>query len=102
MLLAPQGRLDLTTAAEFQDAVREVVVSGTSRIVVDCSGIVFIDSIGLTAIVGGLKLARSAGGQLEIASAREQMTIVLELTSLSKLLHPYPDVSEAMSMLTTA
>ena len=54
-----------------------------------------MDSSGLGAIVGGLKAARNAGGELRIARANQQVLLVLDLTSLNRVLTPYETVEEA-------
>ena len=57
----------------------------------------FVDSSGLGAIVGGMKLARGAGGDLRISRPTPQTVAVLELTSLSHVLPVYPTVEDALA-----
>lgn len=94
-VLAPSGRLNMVSAPRFKSCVDEEVGAGNARLVVDLSGVEFIDSSGLGAIVGGLKAARQAGGDLRIAAAGEQVRAVLELTNLDRILRPYDSVEDA-------
>ena len=71
------------------------VREGTRRIVVDLGATEFVDSSGLGALIGGLKTARQAGGDLRLAAAGEQVRTVLALTNLDRILRPHPGVEDA-------
>lgn len=94
-IVAPRGRLDMASAPEFRESVKRLVESGSSHLVVDLHEVSFVDSSGLGAIVGGLKAARNVGGELRIARANQQVLLVLDLTSLNRVLTPYETVEDA-------
>jgi anti-sigma B factor antagonist len=98
-VLRLEGRLDLVSAAPLREAVVRVVAEGSPRVVVDLSGIAFMDSSGVGALVAGLKHARQAGGELRIAGAGEPVLTVLSLTTLDRVLRPYADVGAALQGL---
>jgi anti-sigma B factor antagonist len=52
-----------------------------------------MDSSGLGALVGCLKSARQAGGDLRIAAPSAQVLMVLKLSNIDRILRPYDDVS---------
>ncbi|MFI7484047.1 STAS domain-containing protein [Kocuria sp. M1R5S2] len=89
------GRLNMVGAPKLREVVEEVVGGGSTRVVVDLSGTVFMDSSGLGALIGCLKLARQAGGDLRIANVRPQVRMVLELTSMIRVLTPYDSADAA-------
>jgi len=89
------GRLNMSAAPGLRTAVDEIVGQGTSRIVIDLSDTSFVDCSGLGALVGGLKSARQAGGDLRIAGAPEQVRTVLALTNLDRVLTPHRTVADA-------
>ena len=91
------GRLDLLSAADVKQRLTDAVAAGRRRLVVDLGGIEFIDSSGLGALIGGLKAARLAGGDLRIARPSEQARTILELTTLDRVLRPYATVEEALA-----
>lgn len=95
VVLAPQGKLNLVTAPAVKSRIDELVKSGSTRVVVDLSGVGFIDSSGLGALIGSLKSARQAGGDVRIAGPGDQVRAVLKLTNLDRILAPYDDVEEA-------
>jgi anti-sigma B factor antagonist len=48
-------------------------------------------------VIGGLKVARQAGGDLRIARPNQQVQLVLDLTSLNQVLRPYGSLEEALA-----
>jgi anti-sigma B factor antagonist len=96
-VVRPEGRLDLLSAAELKRLLVEEVGAGQCRLVVDLEGVAFIDSSGLGALIGGLKAARTAGGNLRLARPGEQALTILELTTLDRVLRPYPTVEDALA-----
>jgi len=92
-VVALAGRLTATGAPLLRNAVGDLVAAGDANIVIDMSGLQFVDSSGLGALVGGLKSARVAGGDLRIAAVPEAVRTVLHLTNLDRVLrdHPTPE-----------
>ena len=91
------GRLDLLSAAEVKQQLAQAVADGHRRLVVDLGEVDFVDSSGLGSLIGGLKAARVGGGDLRIARPNDQARTILELTTLSRVLRPYPTVEEALA-----
>jgi anti-anti-sigma factor len=96
-VVTPRGRLDLLSAADFKARLAQAVADGGKRIVVDLGEVTFVDSSGLGALIGGLKAARQAGGDLRIARPAEQARTILELTTLNRVLRPYATIEEALA-----
>jgi anti-sigma B factor antagonist len=94
-VVSPRGRLDMASAPAFRDQMRDLVSTGSSCLVVDLANVTFVDSSGLGAVIGGLRLARQAGGDLRIACPTDQVRMVLDITSLDRVLRPYPSLEEA-------
>jgi len=95
-VIRSEGRLNMATAPELRSVVSDCVTAGHSRIVVDLSAITFMDSSGLGALIGGLKTARQAEGDLRIAAPTEQVATVLGLTNLDRVLRPFPTIEDAI------
>ncbi len=94
-VIRPEGRLTATTVPQLRTAVDELVAAGSSRIVVDLGATEFVDSSGLGALIGGLKAARLAGGDLRIAAMSEPVRRVLKLTNLDRVLRDHPTAESA-------
>ncbi|MBT2483837.1 MULTISPECIES: STAS domain-containing protein [unclassified Microbacterium] len=89
-VIAIAGRLTASGASLLRNAVSDLVTAGQPRIAVDLSGTEFVDSSGLGALIGGLKSARVAGGDLRIAAVPDAVRTVLHLTNLDRVLRDYP------------
>lgn len=89
------GRLNMVGAGPLRTAISDQVARGNVRLVVDLAGVEFMDSSGLGALIGGLKTARQAGGDLRIAAPSEQVRLVLQLTNVERILAPYADAESA-------
>ncbi|WP_147795922.1 MULTISPECIES: STAS domain-containing protein [unclassified Cellulomonas] len=95
-VLRVQGRLTMAAAGELKAAVDREVAEGRTLVVVDLAETAFLDSSGLGALVGGLRTARAAGGDLRIARVGQQVRTVLELTTMDRVLRPYATVEDAV------
>lgn len=89
------GRLNMVAAPRLKAAIDETVDAGRVRVVVDLTDVTFMDSSGLGALIGGLKKARQAAGDLRIARVSDQVATVLKLTNLDRVLRPYDSVEAA-------
>lgn len=96
-IVRPAGRIDLLSASALRQQVAQTVADGGRRVVVDLAQVTFMDSSGLGALVGGLKLARAAGGDLRIARAGQQVRVMLELTKLDQVVTPFATVEDALA-----
>jgi anti-anti-sigma factor len=77
------GQLDLANAQR----VREVLVTAAgSTLVVDLSGLHFMDSSGIAALLGARNEITGAGREFELRGAQGIVRRVLEVTGLSHLL----------------
>lgn len=84
-VITPQTqRLDASIAESFKSEIKSVVDDGARHLVVDFSGVQFMDSSGLGALVGSLKYI-GAGGVIEIANPGDAVRKVLNLTRMNKV-----------------
>lgn len=91
------GRLNMVSAPELRETVAAAIAGGRSRIVVDLEATSFMDSSGLGALIGCLKSARQAEGDLRIAAPNEQVRMVLKLSNVDRILRSYDSPAEAYS-----
>jgi anti-sigma B factor antagonist len=78
------GEVDVATAPRLRDRLVQLVTDGPPRVVVDLSGLSFIDSMGLGALVSGLKRARAHDGDLRLAGPTDHVAKVLSITRLDQ------------------
>jgi anti-sigma B factor antagonist len=92
-------RLTMAHASSHRHALRDVVDGGHNRLVMDMSGVEFIDSSGLSVLVSALKAARSADGDVVIAGPTPEVQALIELTRLHHLFEIFADDSAAVQHL---
>jgi len=93
--MRPEGRLNMTVAAPLRQKLVDLIGNGYNRIVLDLTDVDAIDSAALGAIMGGLRKAREAGGDLRIVAPSTEVGAVLELTNLDRVLPAYPSAATA-------
>lgn len=98
MLVRPRGELDLGVA----DMFRETLERGLERyavrhMVLNLSGITFIDSSGLGVILGRYKRLAGSGGRISLVGARPHVRRILELSGLLRIMSEYPTEEEAIA-----
>lgn len=76
------GEIDISTAPRLREAIVSLLAEGRTQIAVDLRGVDFLDSTGLGVLVGGLKRARSAGGELRVISTSPRIEKVFAITGL--------------------
>jgi anti-sigma B factor antagonist len=96
VVVSVRGRLDMVAAPRLRELLEQTIKEQGSSIVLDFAETTFMDSSGLGAVIGGLKLARQAGGDLRIAAVTGQIQVVLELTNVTKVFRSYATVDEAL------
>jgi anti-sigma B factor antagonist len=82
-VFAVSGELDLATAPGLRERVREITPDGPLKVALDLTGVGFVDSSGLGAIVACLKHVRELGGDLVlVAPDASPLAKLLSLTGL--------------------
>ena len=84
------GEIDIATATRLRERLFELAADGRP-LVADLDQVRFIDSAGLSALVGAAKRAAAHGGSLHVVCARPQIRQLFRLTGLDRrLIRPAP------------
>ncbi len=95
-IIALTGEIDLQTSPEARDQVLELL-QDRRHVLVDLSGVEYIDSSGIASLVEALQFAKSNGlffGLVDISEAAQQ---VIRLARLDKVFALYDTVEEALA-----
>jgi anti-sigma B factor antagonist len=79
----PVGELDAFTVAQFREALTEL--GSGDRLLIDLSGVPFLDSAGLGALIGGVRRSREAGGDIAVFGARPAVARLLHTTGFDRV-----------------
>ncbi|MEM7030689.1 MAG: STAS domain-containing protein [Chloroflexota bacterium] len=88
------GRLDIQSSETVKVALHEAVKISAGNVVVDLQNVNFIDSVGLSALVSGLRVAREKKKDLILIGLKKQTTKVFELTMLNRIFLIYPNLDD--------
>jgi anti-sigma B factor antagonist len=80
------GELDLSSYAELDAEFRRVQVTGVPRIVIDLSGLGFLDSTGIRLLLEAHRRAGANGHRIRVTGAAGQVEQMLELTGVGERL----------------
>ncbi len=80
--LVVRGEIDMATAPQFRDTLNGIVDAGTTRIVLDCRGLDFLDSSGIGVLIA-VRKRLGDDGALTLESPPAHVRKVLELTGVS-------------------
>jgi anti-sigma B factor antagonist len=95
-LVTVTGRIDSSNASELEAAFKGLADDGRYRLVVDLSGIDYMSSAGLRALVAALRENKKHHGDVRIANPSERMEEVLNLAGLNTVFSVYEDSTSAV------
>lgn len=91
-LVTAVGALDLHTAQHLADAAQPLLLTGGHTVLLDLSGVMFMDSTGLTCLIAAYHTTRSTGARLVLIAPSERVRTMLALTGADQILHSCPTV----------
>ena len=104
-LVEVSGEIDLHTAPALRAALDSVVAEaaaaspGGADVLVDLSGVGFMDSTGLGELVGAHKALGRAGGRLHLVVTSDRVARLLSLTGLDEVLDVHRDRDAGLGTL---
>ncbi|HEX9681871.1 MAG TPA: STAS domain-containing protein [Acidimicrobiales bacterium] len=94
----PAGELDAFTVGQLRERVAEL--EGVTRLVLDLSGVPFMDSAGLGALIGTIRSTRDAGGQVVVVAPHDDVRRLLHTAGFDRIVTVTGDVDTAVAELT--
>jgi anti-sigma B factor antagonist len=91
------GEIDVYTAPQLRERLDAEIDAGRYDLVVDLSGVSFMDSTGLGVLVGRLKQNRLNDGSMRLVCSHDRVLKVFVITGLDKVFAIYPTVGEAVA-----
>jgi anti-sigma B factor antagonist len=91
-----QGELDVDVAELFKNTIADIISKHKEKIVLDMSGIVFIDSLGLEQLLWARDYCDQNRRELRLAGLDENCIRILEITRLENEFDHYTELTEAV------
>jgi len=79
------GEIDVYTASVLREKLADLIDADHTDLVVDLTGVGFLDSTGLGVLVGALKKVRGFGGRLQLVIDQEKVMKVFRITALTQV-----------------
>jgi anti-sigma B factor antagonist len=94
-IVALNGRLDAASAKSVLAGIKELVKRNRFNIILDMSGVEFIDSAGVGILLASYRAVDAKGGALKICAIQNQVKSIFSLTRLSKFFEIFSDRASA-------
>ncbi|WGL52216.1 STAS domain-containing protein [Nocardioides sp. BP30] len=96
-VVAVTGEIDAASVGELTACVQGLAEEGRVHQVLDLSGVGFLDSSGLGALVASRRRLEGEGGGLALVCGENEIVLrLLRLTNLDTVLKIYPTVADAL------
>jgi anti-sigma B factor antagonist len=98
VVLMPKGKImGGPDAGAVKERLHQLIDEGKKKVVVDLSGVSWMNSSGLGILIGGLTTMRNAGGDLKLAGTTDKVQNLLMVTKLITIFESYDTVEEAVA-----
>jgi anti-sigma B factor antagonist len=95
LIIHVRGEIHLSTAPRFSRLLQESIDNGNTAIVLDLSGVEFIDSTGLSVLLNGLRRVSQLQGRMALVCANPTVLRLFEITSLNETFDIFADPAAA-------
>lgn len=93
------GRLDSATSNTFAQRIESLVKGSEPRLLVDFSGVDFVSSAGLRAVMTLVKKVKSQKGVLALCAVQAPVREVLDITGFTSMIDIHPERASALAAL---
>jgi anti-anti-sigma factor len=99
VLLRPIGRLEATQASSLTESIQKALREGSPRLILDCTGLSYVASMGLRCFLLAQKEAQSAGGKLVFFGLNDNVRSVFSVTGFDKIVQVRTNLEDALACL---
>jgi anti-sigma B factor antagonist len=96
-VLALEGQIDLHVSPQIADSLAALVDQKPARLVVDLTGVDYIDSSGLAVLINAAQNVEMYRGRFMLAGVRDNVRSILEIAGLSQFFLVFPHVDAALA-----
>ena len=96
-VVAPTVDIDLSRSPELKSTLRQALDAGTDKLIIDLSGVEYMDSSGLATLVETMRHAKGANATLTLAGLHEKVRAIFEIAKLDAFFLIVDTRDEALS-----
>ena len=98
-VVAVGGELDAYTVEPLHECLADVLESGARGVLVDLTGVSFLESTTLGVLLDAAKALRSSGGRMVLVADDPRVKRIFELTGLNRTFNVQSSLPEAVQEL---
>jgi len=98
-ILDVAGELDLYTVPRLDEGLRGVTTGPGSRVVVNLTGVAYVDSTALKVLTDNQKRVRQHGGEIVLVASQPTIVKIFKITGLDAVLPTVATEGEAMQKI---
>jgi anti-sigma B factor antagonist len=101
-VVAVEGEIHVSTAPDFSAMLSATVDGGRTSLVLDLTGVMFIDSTGLSVLLNALRQVTHAGGQMAVVCSNPTVLRLFEITRLDTTFDIHAELEPALAAVQAA
>ena len=91
------GEIDLHVSPIVRMSLNGMIAKKPRQLVVDLSGVPYIDSAGLGAVIEAMQEVEAYGGKFALAGLQKTVRSIFEFSRLDQVFSIFPDVDAALA-----
>ena len=101
LILTADADLDSYATPGFAGDLQRVIDSGARKLVIDCSQLGYVSSIGIASLIRLYKKVVERGGHVKLVGVQGPLSRLLEITRLNQVFQTYPTLQDALAAFKT-
>ena len=98
VVVAPEGDVDMSRSPELRSAIQQAIAEHKpDRLVIDLSGVAYMDSSGLATLVEAMKTSKAAGATMALCEMTEKVRAIFEIARLHQFFTIFQTRDAAMT-----
>jgi anti-anti-sigma factor len=95
VVIAPEGEIDLNSSPLVKEQLAPAIAAQCPRLIVDLSGVSYLDSSGLAVFIEAQQSVQGYGGSFALCGLRESVRHIFTIARLDQVFRIFPDLAAA-------
>ena len=95
-VLPLKGEIDLHVSPRVAVSLRQMIAKKPKHLVVDLSGVTYLDSSGLAVLIEAMQNVEKYGGKFALAGMQETVRSIFDIARLDQVFRIFEDVDSAL------
>jgi anti-sigma B factor antagonist len=96
-VLPLEGEIDLHVSPAIAAALTKMIEKKPKKLVVDLSGVTYVDSSGLAVLIEAMQNVTEYGAEFALAGLQESVRTIFEIARLDQVFRIFPDAEAALA-----